>query len=88
MYININKSILRRLVILLNIIVFGLLVVQFLTTPGIVFFLTANEAGLIGKTSDLFYMALLFLTPLLTIFCLSNKRNLNMTENVRTTKNR
>ena len=58
---------LRKLVILLNIIVLGLFIVQFLTTPGIVFFLTANETSLLGKISDLFYMALLFFTPLLTI---------------------
>jgi uncharacterized membrane-anchored protein YjiN (DUF445 family) len=65
---------LRKLVILLNIIVLGLLLVQFLTTPGIVFFLTANETSLIGKISDLFYMALLFLTPLLTIVFLVKKK--------------
>ncbi len=58
---------LKKLVILLNIIVLGLFIVQFLTTPGIVFFLTANETSLLGKISDLFYMALLFFTPLLTI---------------------
>ena len=58
---------LKKLVILLNIVVLGLFIVQFLTTPGIVFFLTADESGLMGKISDLFYMALLFLTPLLTI---------------------
>ena len=58
---------LKKIVILLNIIILGLFIVQFFTTPGIVFFLTANEAGLTGKISDLFYMALLFLTPLLTI---------------------
>jgi len=57
----------RKLVILLNIIVLGLFIVQFLTTPGIVFFLTANETSLIGKISDLFYMALLCFTPLLTV---------------------
>ncbi len=65
---------LRKLVILLNIIALGLLIVQFLTTPGIVFFLTANETGLIGKISDLFYMALLFFTPLLTIILLLKYR--------------
>ncbi len=64
---------LKKAVILLNIIVFGLFIVQFLTIPGIVFFLTANETSLIGKISDLFYMALLFLTPLLTIIFLSKK---------------
>ncbi len=58
---------LKKLVILLNIIVLGLFIAQFFTTPGIVFFLTANETSLIGKISDLFYMALLFFTPLLTI---------------------
>jgi len=58
---------LRKLVILLNIIVLSLFIVQFFTTPDIVFFLTANETSLIGKISDLFYMALLFFTPLLTI---------------------
>jgi len=58
---------LRKLVILLNIIVLSLFIVQFFTTPGIVFFLTVNETSLIGKISDLFYMALLFFTPLLTI---------------------
>ena len=61
---------LRKLVILLNIVVIGLFIVQFFTTPGIVFFLTANETNLIGKISDLFYMALLFFTPLLTIILL------------------
>ncbi len=61
---------LRKLIISLNIIVLGLFVTQFFTTPGIVFFLTANETGLIGKMSDLFYMALLFFTPLLTIILL------------------
>jgi len=71
---------LKKLVVLLNIIVFGLLIVQFLITPGIVFFLTVNEPGLIGKISDLFYMALLFLTPLLTIIFLLKKRNLNKDE--------
>ena len=58
---------LRKLVILLNIIVLGLFITQFFTTSGIVFFLTANETSLIGKVSDLFYMAVLFFTPLLTI---------------------
>ena len=58
---------LRKLAIFLNIIVLGLFIVQFLTTPGIVFFLTRNETSLLGKISDLFYMALLFFTPLLTI---------------------
>ena len=57
----------KKIVILLNIIVLGLFIVQFLTTPGIVFFLTENETNLIGKISDLLYMALLFFTPLLTI---------------------
>jgi len=71
---------LKKLVILLNIIVLGLFVVQFLITPGIVFFLTANEPGLVGKISDLFYMALLFLTPLLTIIFLLKKRNINKNE--------
>jgi len=71
---------LKKLVILLNIIVLGLLIVQFLITPGIVFFLTVNEPGLIGKISDLFYMALLSLTPLLTIVLLVKKRNLNKYE--------
>jgi len=70
----------RKLVILLNIIVLGLFIVQFLTTPGIVFFLTANETSLIGKISDLFYMALLSLTPLLTVVFLVKKRNLNKYE--------
>ena len=65
---------LKKLVILLNIVALGLLVVQFFTTPGIVFFLTAKETGLIGKISDLFYMALLFLTPLLTIILLVKKK--------------
>ena len=64
------KSMLRKLVILLNIIVLVLLITQFFITPGIVFFLTANETSLVGKTSDLFYMALLFFTPLLTIILL------------------
>ncbi len=63
----------RKLVILLNIIVLGLFIVQFLTTPGVVFFLTVNETSLIGKISDLFYMALLFITPLATIFLLIKK---------------
>jgi len=58
---------LRKLAILLNVIVLGLFIVQFFTTSGIVFFLTANETSLIGKVSDLFYMAVLFFTPLLTI---------------------
>ena len=58
---------LRKLVILLNIIVLGLFITQFFTTSGIVFFLTANETSLIGKASDLFYMVVLFFTPLLTI---------------------
>jgi len=58
---------LRKLAIFLNIIVLGLFIVQFLTTPGIVFFLTRNETSLLGKISDLFYMVLLFFTPLLTI---------------------
>ena len=71
---------LKKLVILLNIIVIGLFVVQFFTTPGIVFFLTANETSLIGKISDLFYMALLFFTPLLTIVLLAKKKNLNKYE--------
>jgi len=71
---------LRKLVILLNIIVLSLFIVQFFTTPGIVFFLTANETSLIGKISDLFYMALLFFTPLLTIIFLFEKRNLNKYE--------
>ena len=66
---------LRKLVILLNIIVFGLLIAQFLITPGIVFFLTVTESGLIGKISDLFYMALLFFTPLLTIILLVKKKS-------------
>ena len=72
---------LRRLVILLNIMVLSLFVLQFFTTPGIVFFLTANETSLIGKISDLFYMALLSLTPLLTIIFLVKKRSLNKYEN-------
>ena len=71
---------LKKLVILLNIIVISLFVVQFFTTPGIVFFLTANETSLIGKISDLFYMALLFFTPLLTIVLLAKKKNLNKYE--------
>ena len=71
---------LRKLVILLNIIVLGLFVVEFFTTPGIVFFLTANETSLIGKISDLFYMALLFFTPLLTIVLLVKKRSLDKYE--------
>ena len=62
---------LRKFVILLNVIVLGLFVIQFFTTPGIVFFLTANEMSLVGKISDLFYMALLFFTPLLTIIIFS-----------------
>ena len=66
---------LKKLVILLNIIVLGLFITQFFTTPGIVFFLTANETGLIGKISDLFYMALLFITPLATITLLIRKNN-------------
>ncbi|MBU4274247.1 hypothetical protein KKE19_04185, partial [Patescibacteria group bacterium] len=65
-----NRFMLKRLVISLNIIVLSLFIVQFFTTPGIVFFLTANEMSLIGKISDLFYMALLFFTPLLTIILL------------------
>ena len=65
----------KKLVILLNIIVLGLFIVQFLTTPGIVFFLTINETSLIGKISDLFYMALLFITPLATIILLVKKGN-------------
>ena len=65
----------RKLVISLNIIVLGLFIVQFLTTPGIVFFLTINETGLIGKISDLFYIALLFITPLATIILLAKKDN-------------
>ena len=64
---------LRKLVILLNIIVLGLFIRQFLTTTGIVFFLTANKTSLIGKISDLFYMELLFFTPLLTIIFAVNK---------------
>ena len=64
---------LKKLVILLNIIVLGLFITQFFTTPGIVFFLTANETGLMGKISDLFYMALLFITPLVTIMLLVRK---------------
>ncbi len=71
---------LRKLVVLLNIIVLGLFVVEFFTTPGIVFFLTANETSLIGKISDLFYMALLSLTPLLTIIFLVKKRSLDKYE--------
>lgn len=66
---------LKKIVILLNIVVFGLFVVQFLTTPGIVFFLTINETSLMGKISDLFYMALLFITPLATIILLVVKIN-------------
>lgn len=58
---------LRKLAILLNIIVLGLFITQFFTTPGIVFFLTANETSLIGKVSDLLYIAVLFFTPLITI---------------------
>lgn len=49
---------------------------QFLTTPGIVFFLTINEISLMGKISDLFYMALLFFTPLLTVVILLEKNNI------------
>ncbi|MBU0572671.1 hypothetical protein KKE18_03205 [Patescibacteria group bacterium] len=64
---------LKKLVIWLNIIVLSLFIVQFFTTPGIVFFLTANETSLIGKVSDLFYMTLLFLTPLLTIILFFKK---------------
>jgi len=64
---------LRKFVIYLNVIVLGLFIVQFLTTPGIVFFLTINEIGLMGKISDLFYMALLFFTPLLTVILLEKK---------------
>jgi len=64
---------LKKLVILLNIIVLGLFITQFFATPGIVFFLTVNETSLIGKVSDLFYMALLFITPLLTIILLDKK---------------
>jgi len=60
--------------------VLGLFIVQFFTTPGIVFFLTANETSLIGKISDLFYMALLFFTPLLTVVFFVKKRNLNKYE--------
>ena len=71
---------LRKLVILLNIVVLSLLILQFFTTPGIVFFLTANETSLMGKISDLFYMALLFFTPLLTIVFLNKTRNLNKCE--------
>ena len=63
----------RKFVILLNIIVLGLFIIQFFTTPGIVFFLTANETSLIGKISDLFYMTLLFITPLATIILLAKK---------------
>ena len=72
---NINKFMLRKLVVSLNIIVFGLFIVQFFTTPGIVFFLTVNATSLIGKISDLFYMALLSFAPLLTIILLSRERN-------------
>ena len=64
----------KKIVILLNIVVFSLFIVQFFTTSGIVFFLTANETGLIGKVSDLFYMALLFFTPLLSIILLLKKK--------------
>ncbi|MBU3918317.1 hypothetical protein KKC63_00175 [Patescibacteria group bacterium] len=71
---------LKKVVILLNLIVLGLFIVQFFTTPGIVFFLTANETSLIGKVSDLFYMALLSLTPLLTIVLLVKKRDLKYTK--------
>lgn len=63
----------KKLIILLNIIVLGLFITQFFTTSGIVFFLTANETGLTGKISDLFYMALLFITPLATIILLVKK---------------
>ena len=63
----------KKLVILLNIIVLGLFITQFFTTPGIVFFLTINETSLLGKISDLFYMALLFVTPLVTIILLVKK---------------
>jgi len=65
---------LRKLVISLNIIVLGLFIVQFFTTPGIVFFLTANKTSLIGKISDLFYMTLLFFAPLLTVILLLKYR--------------
>ncbi len=65
----------KKLVILLNIVVLGLFIVQFFTTSGIVFFLTANRAGLIGKISDLFYMALLFFTPLLSVILLLKKKS-------------
>ncbi len=64
---------LKKLVILLNIVVLCLLITQFLVTPGIVFFLTANDTSLLGKISDLFYMALLFFTPLLTIVLIGKK---------------
>lgn len=64
----------KKLVILLNILVLGLFIVQFFTTPGIVFFLTANKTGLIGKISDLFYMTLLFFTPLLSVILLLKKK--------------
>ncbi len=67
---------LRKFVIYLNVIVLGLFIVQFLTTPGIVFFLTINEISLMGKISDLFYMALLFFTPLLTVVILLEKNNI------------
>ena len=63
----------EKIIILLNIVVLSLFVVQFFTTPGIVFFLTVNETGLMGKISDLFYMALLFITPLATIILLIKK---------------
>ena len=63
----------EKLIILLNIVVLSLFVMQFFTTPGIVFFLTVNETGLMGKISDLFYMALLFITPLATIILLIKK---------------
>lgn len=65
----------KKAVILLNIIVLALFILQFFTTEGIVFFLTKNETGIIGKVSDLFYMVLLFLTPLLTIFTLLKNKS-------------
>lgn len=64
---------LKKLVILLNIVVLCLLITQFLVTPGIVFFLTANDTSLLGKISDLFYFGLLFFTPLLTIVLIGKK---------------
>ena len=67
----------RKLVISLNIIVLSLFIVQFFTTPGIVFFLTANETSLVGKIPDLFYMALLFFTPLLTIVLFLRYKKIN-----------